>query len=147
MKSSNQVVKDTGYPVLQVVFDVPITHVHFAPFQPANRLEEKKLSSLKAEIVRAKRIIQPVVLTDTMEVADGHRRITIAAELGWDSVPAIFEEGATDWLFSILNTGTMPFSAQQWGMAVATGDYRLELIQNKNQRSNAEDKPLVRGWR
>ena len=93
----------------------------FAPFQPQSRTEKKALSKLRAAIDSAGRILVPLLVTGNNEVADGHRRLSIALELGFETVPIMrYDMGLAD-MWSNANSGTLAPKSPTWGQAVRNG--------------------------
>lgn len=93
----------------------------FAPFNPANRTTSKAVTGLKKKIEQAGEIIVPLIVTFDNYVADGHRRLTVAKELGLDSVPIVRRNLNLADLWGILNGGNMSVSKKTWMQAVREG--------------------------
>jgi len=78
----------------QGVVDVPIDRVASSPFQPRTSIDEAELETL-AESVRAHGIIQPILVTETLdgyELIAGERRLRAARLAGLDRIPAVVRQ-------------------------------------------------------
>lgn len=105
----------------QFVEYVPVSSLKFAPFNPASRTEKKAIVKLMREVEKAGKIISPLIVTRENFVADGHRRLTVARELGYEVVPIIREDMTLADLWSILNGGNMAVNRKTWMQAVREG--------------------------
>lgn len=69
---------------------VPVKRIKAAPFNPADRTEQKKLRKLVAAIKALEEVLVPLIVNSaTYELIDGHRRLAAARVLGMTHVPAI----------------------------------------------------------
>ena len=109
------------YEIASIAYLVPVDDIQTAPFQPKDRTEKQALKKLMRTIKEAGRVIVPLVVAADGTLADGHRRLACAKALGYTHVPVLFEGGAADWLFAVVNGGIMPPKAKTWGGAVASG--------------------------
>jgi len=78
----------------QGVVDVPIDRVASSPFQPRTSIDEAELETL-AESVRAHGIIQPILVTETLDgyrLVAGERRLRAARLAGLDRIPAVVRQ-------------------------------------------------------
>lgn len=105
----------------------------FAPFNPLVRTTSKAVAKLRWEIERAGKIISPLIVTYDNYVADGHRRLTVARELGYVWVPIIREDYSLADLWSILNGGNMAVNRKNWMQAVREG-MPLECVPEKDRK-------------
>src|SRR5688572_26462280 len=103
-----------------------IEYVHpdtlkFAPFNPQSRTTSRAISKLKKEIEKAGGIIVPLVVTLDNYIADGHRRLSVARELNYESVPVVRIDQSLPDLWSTLNGGNMAVGKKTWMQAVSEG--------------------------
>lgn len=105
----------------------------FAPFNPPSRTEKRALLKLKKSIESAGEVIVPLVVTKDNFVADGHRRLTIARDLGFEFVPVIRKDETVSELWSILNMGMLVPNSSTWMQAAYAG-LSLENIPDKERR-------------
>jgi ParB family chromosome partitioning protein len=78
----------------QGVVDVPIDRVASSPFQPRTSIDAAELETL-AESVRAHGIIQPILVTETLDgyrLVAGERRLRAARLAGLDRIPAVVRQ-------------------------------------------------------
>lgn len=100
--------------------NVPLSVIKDAPFNPLSRTTKRALSNLR-ESIRKHGVLQPVTLTSDNYLADGHRRVACARELGIETIPAIYRDGTLSELWSELNIGTLAPRPKTWLEAVAAG--------------------------
>lgn len=108
----------------QKVSTIEMVHVDslkFAPFNPPSRTTPQAVANLKAHIDGAGKIISPIIVTVDSYVADGHRRLTAARELGWEYVPVIREDYNLPDLWCFLNGGNLSVKRRTWMQAVREG--------------------------
>lgn len=105
----------------------------FAPFNPPIRTSPRALIKLRSEIEEAGEIIIPLVVTYDNFVADGHRRLTIARELGYEVIPIIRKDYNLAELWSVLNGGIMPVNRKSWIQAVREG-MPIECVPDGDRR-------------
>ncbi len=98
---------------------VDIDRLKAASFNPADRTEARYLSELM-ESVKSLGILQPIVATRDYVIADGHRRWTVAKELGYKQVPVHFEDKSVGELWSG-NAGVRSVKPGTWLSAVDGG--------------------------
>jgi len=92
-----------------------------ARFNPTKRTMPKNLGGLMGSIA-SNGMPVPIVITEGMEVGDGHRRLACAKALGWSTVPAVVWKGKTaQEIWSILNAHQMSMTPAQWLEAVVCG--------------------------
>lgn len=104
------------------ITDFPIAKINKAGFNPPVRTYPVSLERLKAQILAAGCILVPVYLAKDDVLADGHRRVAVAEELGWETVPAICHtDTPAEVLWVQLNSATMHVTASQWFAAVYHG--------------------------
>jgi ParB-like chromosome segregation protein Spo0J len=82
-----------------------ISELKLADYNPESRIEQSKLKSLKESVEKYGMLI-PVAIKKNGEVIDGHRRVAVAKEMEWDSVPVLIinTEASTSELYSAVNT-------------------------------------------
>lgn len=124
--------------MLENVVEQVIERVHpdtlkFAPFNPEQRTKPGALTKLKEAIEKAGEIIVPLIVTMDNFVADGHRRLAIARELNYESVPVIRKDWTLADLWSLLNGGNMPVGRKGWMQAVREG-MPLEFVPEKDRK-------------
>ena len=101
--------------------DVLIVDLKPARFNPTKRTLPKNLGGLISFIVQNGMPV-PIVVTEDMEVGDGHRRLACAKSLGWETVPTVVWRGKTaEEIWSILNAHQMNMTPAQWLEAVVCG--------------------------
>lgn len=104
------------------IVEFPIGKINKAGFNPPVRTYDVSLERLKAQILAAGSILSPVHIGRGDVLADGHRRVAIAEELGWETVPArVHPDTPAEVLWVQLNSGTMHVTASQWFAAVYFG--------------------------
>lgn len=104
------------------VVDYPVAQIKVAGFNPPIRTYPLSLETLQAQIMAAGRILSPIHIGKDDVLADGHRRVAVAKELGWDAVPALIHpDTPADVLWVQLNAGAMPLTPSQWFAAVYYG--------------------------
>lgn len=92
-----------------------------ARFNPTKRTMPKNLGGLMGSIA-SNGMPVPIVITENMEVGDGHRRLACAKALKWPTVPAVVWKGKTaQEIWSILNAHQMSMTPAQWLEAVVCG--------------------------
>src|SRR5580692_4901221 len=65
-----------------------ISKIKAAPWNPKGRIAEKRLGKLLASIEDIG-LVYPVVVDESMNLVDGHRRLACAKKLGWTMIPTI----------------------------------------------------------
>jgi hypothetical protein len=78
----------TDTQVAKTIALVAIKDIKSAPWNPPNRVEERRLRGLQQSIEDIG-MIYPVILDENKNLVDGHRRVAISRRLGWKHVPAI----------------------------------------------------------
>jgi hypothetical protein len=114
-----------------------------APFNPQSRVSKSALRKLRKTIEKSGRIISPLIITSDNYIADGHRRLAVAMELEFKTVPVIREENWTlaD-LWSNLNYGIMPINRKGWFQAVYEG-MPIEFVPQPERRVLEELKEIA----
>jgi hypothetical protein len=110
-----------------------VNEIVAAPFNPASRTEKRALTKLRREIEAAGGIIVPLVISGDNVLADGHRRLAIAKELGMETVPVVRHTMPVADLWRTLNGATRPVTAKTWMEAVHDG-MPLESVPDAQQR-------------
>lgn len=103
--------------------EFPTDEVRVAHFNPAKRVHPNTLTGLLLN-VQQNGIMQPLVLTWDLILADGHRRLACAHRLKLTHVPvAIYQDSkmSAPELWVTLNGDTMNLTAAQWLAAVSSG--------------------------
>jgi ParB-like nuclease family protein len=118
-------------PVEQIIEYANPLDLKYAPFNPPSRTEKRALIKLRMDIEKRKKIIVPLLVTSDNFVADGHRRLTIALELGFDRVPIIRENESLAELWG-LNGTQMSVTKKTWMQAVREG-YPLEFVPDEER--------------
>ena len=104
------------------VVEYPISKINLAGFNPPIRTYPQSLEALKSQIMAAGSILSPVHIGQGDLLADGHRRVAIARELGMTTVPTILHpDTPVEVLWVQLNAGAMPITPSQWFAAVFHG--------------------------
>lgn len=103
----------------------------FAPFNPPSRTEKRALTKLRADAEKRGRIVVPILITKDDFVADGHRRLTVARELGFERVPVIREDDTLASLWGMNGTQS-PTTRKTWMQAVREG-YPLEYVPDEER--------------
>lgn len=112
-----------------------------APFNPSDRLEEKALVDLKNSIDRYG-VLSPIHIDANNNIADGHRRVQCAKDLGIQKIPAIrLDIGVSD-AWAELNGSTRPINRKQWGVAFSNG-LPLDNVPSKIQYNLAKMKEIL----
>lgn len=75
--------------------ELKVGDIKAAPYNPANRVAERKLKQL-ADSMSRYGLIYPVVVDAEHTLIDGHRRRAAAQMLGWETIPAVLMNGGTD---------------------------------------------------
>lgn len=132
---------------IEVIEYVPIESLKAAPFNPPARVEGKRLKNLKRSIEKAGEIIVPIIVTGENYIADGHRRVTIAKELGLETIKAIRKEHWTlaD-LWSMLNSGVLSPTRVTWMQAVSEG-MPIECVEDMEAKRQIEALIRIAGKR
>lgn len=118
---------------VRVVTMVSPDTLKFSPFNPKVRTTSRAVAKLKEKIIKAGKIISPIIITTDSYVADGHRRLTVAKELGYTLVPVIQEDYNLADLWSMLNGGNMAVNRKNWMQAVRDG-MPLECVPDSDKR-------------
>ncbi len=72
---------------------IPVSDISRAPFNAESRTTDSRLESLRDEVRGNNNVIAtPLVMTADFVLIDGHRRLTIAEEIGLETVPALVYE-------------------------------------------------------
>ncbi len=87
-------------PPKQKLLDV--SRVIGAAYNPKNRTDKKNLKALMASIIELG-LIYPIVVDPENVVIDGHRRLAVARELGWETIPAIILDRPPDRVYASVN--------------------------------------------
>lgn len=67
---------------------VTIASIKVAPWNPKDRISERRLTQLRISIDDLG-LFYPVLIDDKKNLVDGHRRLAIAKAFGWRRIPAI----------------------------------------------------------
>jgi hypothetical protein len=117
---------------------VSVDTINTAKWNPPGRVSKAALGTLREQIEMAGGILIPLALGKGDVLADGHRRLAVARELGHPTVPVRrFPEFEPDWLWARLNAGTKAVGAKTWGQAVR-GGLRVELLPPPDRRKVSE---------
>ncbi len=105
-----------------VVTDVKIADLHLASFNPTKRTQDNAIRSL-INSMREFGQLAPITITSKNEVADGHRRIAAALQLGWDSVHATIAPAhlTLSALWVAINADTKPINGAAYIEATHRG--------------------------
>jgi hypothetical protein len=82
---------------------VSIAKIQMAPWNPSNRVEQRRLQRLRDSIEDIG-LIYPVLCTPDYKLIDGHRRLTVVKELGWETVPAFIIAGEYEHTYGTVNS-------------------------------------------
>lgn len=104
---------------------VPTDSIKYARFNPKSRIDKKRLAVLRESIGKYG-ILTPLALSKDLILADGHRRIECAKELGIKEVPVIVHNMSLEELWK-QNETTLPIKGATWWEAVVNG-YPIELV-------------------
>jgi ParB family transcriptional regulator, chromosome partitioning protein len=83
-------------PPISALRDIPIGQIESNPFQPRKTFQKEELDELR-ESLKASGLLQPITVRPSSkgkgyELIAGERRLRAAAELGWESIPAVVKE-------------------------------------------------------
>ena len=76
--------------------DIPLAQIESNPFQPRKTFQKNELDELR-ESLKASGLLQPVTVRPSpkgtgFELIAGERRFRAAADLGWETIPAVVKE-------------------------------------------------------
>lgn len=80
---------------------VKISSLHKAAFNPKTR--QRDINTLMGSIERVG-LLYPILVNKTLDVIDGHRRLSACEKLGWETIPVLCVEGEQSELFSEVST-------------------------------------------
>lgn len=109
---------DTVTPVVEMC---PVDDIRCATFNPVSRTAQRALTKLMGEIKRAGGVLVPLIVSEDGTLADGHRRLACARELGLKVVPVLRYPVPASQLFTILNSGILATKPKTWMEAVYQG--------------------------
>ncbi len=114
---------------------VGLDDINTASWNPPARVTPQALAELRNQIEAVGGILQPLILARGDILADGHRRLAVARELGYQRVPVRrLHEFEPDELWARLNAGTLSVSKKTWGQAVRYGlTTEVVPLSTKNQ--------------
>ena len=102
------------------VFQMPVSEIKFAPFNPPVRTAASSLEDLLSS-VQEFGVIEPVKLSRDGVLGDGHRRVSCAKLTERASVPAIRYDMNIEDLFS-LNGYSRPVRPNEWFISYMLGN-------------------------
>lgn len=102
------------------VFQMPVSEIKFAPFNPPVRTAASSLEDLLSS-VQEFGVIEPVKLSRDGVLGDGHRRVSCAKLAERASVPAIRYDMSIEDLFS-LNGYSRPVRPNEWFISYMLGN-------------------------
>ena len=106
-----------------------VEDIQVSPFNPPVRTTDKSLHILKEEISDDGEILIPLILSEDGFLADGHRRLAIAKELGIKEVPTITQKGHDNAnLWRTLNTGTRKMGSADVFQAIVLHGAPIEAL-------------------
>src|SRR5829696_6484008 len=76
--------------------DIPLAQIRSNPFQPRKTFQKSELDELR-ESLKASGLLQPITVRPSpkdsgFELIAGERRYRAAADLGWETIPAVVKE-------------------------------------------------------
>lgn len=94
----------------------------FAKYNPSSRTERRKMIAL-IKSVREFGVLQPIMVTEKLEVIDGHRRAMASIENGLNAIPAYQYRNGVDprRIYTEVNSTGRPFSPGEETQAYANG--------------------------
>jgi len=83
-------------PSISALRDIPLGQIESNPFQPRKTFQKEELSELR-ESLKTSGLLQPITVRPSpkgkgFELIAGERRLRAAAELGWESIPAVVKD-------------------------------------------------------
>ena len=83
-------------PPLSALRDIPLAQIQSNPFQPRKTFQKHELEELR-ESLKTSGLLQPITVrpspkSNGFELIAGERRFKAAAELGWETIPAVVKE-------------------------------------------------------
>jgi ParB family transcriptional regulator, chromosome partitioning protein len=83
-------------PPISALRDIPLTQIKSNPFQPRKTFQKEELDELR-ESLKASGLLQPVTVRPSpagngYELIAGERRLRAAADLSWETIPAVVKE-------------------------------------------------------
>lgn len=83
-------------PPISALRDIPLAEIKSNPFQPRKTFQPEELTELR-ESLRTSGLLQPITVRTSStgkgyELIAGERRFRAAADLGWESIPAVVKE-------------------------------------------------------
>jgi hypothetical protein len=124
-----------------VIEYVPIASITSAPFNPSTRTELRVMKKM-VESIKSVGILVPLIITKDNELADGHRRLTAAKMLEYESVPVIRIDMDLGTLWSECNKPIMAPVSRTWMEAVGLG-LEVENVPQKIREQIVELKRVV----
>lgn len=111
------------------------SQLHNSPSQPETRGQAAgPLNQLKSSIVKVGLQYPPLVIAkpgNKYQIIDGHRRIAVMRDLGWELIPVIVTEGNSDELFAAVSGNVAKMKSFEWasvhlaGGAVPSGPIKV----------------------
>ena len=92
--NSKSTIEETPSP--SALRDIPLAQIRSNPFQPRKTFQKNELDELR-ESLKASGLLQPVTVRSSpteggFELIAGERRFRAAADLGWETIPAVVKE-------------------------------------------------------
>ena len=83
-------------PPISALRDIPLAQIRSNPFQPRKTFQKEELDELR-ESLKASGLLQPITVRPSpvgkgYELIAGERRLRAAADLGWETIPAVVKE-------------------------------------------------------
>jgi ParB family chromosome partitioning protein len=83
-------------PPISALRDIPLSQVESNPFQPRKTFQKEELAELR-ESLKTSGLLQPITVRPSpknngYELIAGERRLRAAADLGWETIPAVVKE-------------------------------------------------------
>jgi hypothetical protein len=122
---------------------IGVSEIIPAGFNPPERTERKNLKVLRDKILQAGEVISPIITARDLHCIDGHRRLAVITELGWDAVPVIVTEYGLQEGWAMLNSSQRPPGGGDWAAAAALGMDPIHMP--PVQRKRIEDLLAIAG--
>lgn len=91
---------------------VKLSELKPAPHNPSRRAKGPMLRQL-AKSVSQIGLIYPIAITKAGNIIDGHRRVAVAKEAGWETIPAIIAEGNAETVYAHVNANSKILSGAE----------------------------------
>lgn len=84
---------------------VPLAELRPAPYNPKSRTEKSRLSHLVASM-REIGLLYPIMVSRSMDVIDGHRRLAAAKIIGWEEIEVNVIDADPALIYRSVNNGS-----------------------------------------